>query len=74
MKGRIIIDNVEIQKMCWISSISSNPENSNNGKRPIFQPQIHEARPCTKKEQTKKDWHRALFLSGSLENCNSKEM
>lgn len=58
---RKIIDNVEVQKMCLVSSISSSPENGNNGKRPIFQSQIHEARPCTKEEQTKKDWQRALF-------------
>lgn len=47
--------------MCLVSSTSSNPENSDNGKRPIFQSQIHEARPCTKNERSKKDWQRALF-------------
>lgn len=60
--------------MCLVSSTSSNPENSDNGKRPIFQSQIHETRRCTKNEQSKKDWQRALFQFGSFEKWNSKEM
>lgn len=54
--------------MCLVSSTSSNPENSDNGKRPIFQSQIHEARRCTKNEQSKKDCRRSRERC-SLHGC-----